>query len=176
MYWELRTPRLLLRPLGPGDLEAVHAYASDPENTRYMLFLPYETLEETAAALAEAGRQWDAPDPASYQFAVILDGIQIGEVFIYLSDDRTEGEIGWILDRRYWGRSYALEAAGAVRDFAFRELDLRRLTAQCDTRNGPSQRLMEKLGMTLLDDSGTRTYRKRDETAPELTYILDSPR
>lgn len=34
MYIELKTERLLLRPLTIADLDAVHAYAGDPENAR----------------------------------------------------------------------------------------------------------------------------------------------
>lgn len=36
---ELRTPRLLLRPLSLQDIDTTHLYASSVENTKYMLFL-----------------------------------------------------------------------------------------------------------------------------------------
>ena len=42
MYIELKTNRLTLRPLNIGDLDAVHTYASDIENTKYMINLPNE--------------------------------------------------------------------------------------------------------------------------------------
>ncbi len=174
MYRELRTARLLLRPLGPEDLEAVHAYASDPENCRYTMGLPNDTLAETAAFLAEAAEAWAKERPDRYEFAVILDGAVIGSVALELRRGGDGGYLGWILDKRYWRRGYALEAARAVVDFAFRELGLERLTAQCDERNRASWRLMEKLGMTLLDASGTRAYRKRNETGVERTYGLDA--
>ena len=118
---ELKTPRLLLRPLGPKDLDAVHAYASDRENTRYMLFLPNDTLEETKAFLQGAAEDWAREEPEACEFAVVLDGEVIGAVSVALSEDRTEGEMGWILNRRYWGKGYTTEAALAVRNFAIRE-------------------------------------------------------
>ena len=34
--YPIRTPRLILRPFSPDDLEAVHAYHSDPEVVRYL--------------------------------------------------------------------------------------------------------------------------------------------
>ena len=173
VYKELRTQRLLLRPVGPQDLKAVHAYASDPENTRYTMGLPNDTAAETAAFLAEAAAAWAQERTDWYEFAVTLDGAVIGTVSLELRGG--EGHLGWILDKRYWHRGYALEAARAVGDFAFRELGLRRLIAQCDQRNEASWRLMEKLGMRLADASGTRTYRKRKETGVERTYVLDAP-
>ncbi len=175
MYKELPTQRLLLRPVGPHDLEAVHAYASDLENTRYTMGLPNDTVAETAAFLAEAAAAWAQERPDWYEFAVTLDGAVIGAVSLELRGGEGEGHLGWILDKRYWHRGYALEAARAVRDFAFRELGLTRLIAQCDQRNEASWRLMEKLGMRLADASGTRTYRKRNETGVERTYVLDAP-
>lgn len=51
MYIELKTDRLRLRPLGFADLEAVHIYAGNPENARYMMFLPKESKAETAREL-----------------------------------------------------------------------------------------------------------------------------
>jgi len=35
----LETKRLILRPLTPDDFEAVHSWASNPENTRYMAWV-----------------------------------------------------------------------------------------------------------------------------------------
>ena len=69
---ELHTARLVLRPLGPADLDAVHRYASDRALTRYMLFLPNETREETAAFLRDAAAQWEKEKPSAYEFGVLL--------------------------------------------------------------------------------------------------------
>ena len=55
-YFEIVTPRLTLRPIGMGDLETTHAYASDRENCRYMMFLPNDTLEETRQFIGESGK------------------------------------------------------------------------------------------------------------------------
>ena len=169
---ELKTQRLLLRPLGPKDLDAVHAYASDRENTRYMLFLPNDTLEETKAFLQGAAADWAREEPVACEFAVVLDGEVIGAVSVALSEDRTEGEMGWILNRRYWGKGYTTEAALAVRNFAIRELKVTRLVAHCDARNVASQRVMQKLSFRLEEESGERVYPKTGEKATERMYSL----
>ena len=112
-----------------------------------MFFGLKQTEADTAAFLAGVEAEWKKEAPSFYEFALTLDGVQFGAVGLYLNDSRTEGELGWILDRRYQGKGYALEGAKAVVDFAFRRLGLPTLIAHCDTRNAPSFRLMERLGM-----------------------------
>lgn len=169
----IATERLILRPLCLNDLKTVHEYASDVENTKYMLFLPNETEKETEEFLQYTEKEWLKARPDFYEFAIVLNGLQIGAVSISLDHSKTQGEIGWILNKTYWNNGYVTEAAGAVMDFARKQLKLQKVIAQCDWRNIPSARVMEKLGMTLLDDQGLRHYAKRDEEARELTYILE---
>lgn len=167
----ITTARLTLRPLCKDDVDAVHKYASDCENTRFMIRLPNLTVEETQAFLTKVDAQWVKDNPEFYEFAVLLRNDLIGHVGIYLQS-LDVAEIGWIVDKAYWGRGYATEAAQAVMDFAQKQLHLRKIIAQCDYRNVASQRVMQKLGMSLVDDGGARFYPKRNETARELTYEL----
>ena len=170
----LKTRRLLLRPLGTGDLETVHAYASVRENCLYMMHCPNDSREETLGFLQAVEAEWQKERPGFYEFAVTLEGRQIGAVSVYPDEAGVSGELGWILHRDYWGQGYAAEAAGAVRDFALGELGLRRLTAHCDARNTGSFRIMEKLGMTRAEGVGVRRNRAfPGEDASELTYILN---
>ena len=43
---QIKTQRLTLEPLGTKFLVSTHAYASDPELTRLMVFLPTDDLAE----------------------------------------------------------------------------------------------------------------------------------
>lgn len=172
MYYEIQTNRLLLRPLNISDLNTVHEYASDYENSHFMLRLPNQTIEETADFLTRVTAEWEKSEPAFYEFAVVLNGLQIGHVSVYPDEDREVGELGWILNKRFQNNGYALESARAIKDFALNVLHLKKLIAQCDYRNAPSYRLMEKLGLKLESDDGIRIYIKRNETARELTYSL----
>lgn len=170
MYYEIKTQRLLLRPLDISDLKTVHEYASDEENTRYMLRLPSRTIEQTADFLSGAVNEWEKNESTFYEFAVVLNGLQIGAVSIYLDEKREVGELGWILNKRFQKCGYMTEAALAIKDFALNVLHLKKLIAQCDHRNAPSYRLMERIGLKLESSDGIRTYIKRNETARELTY------
>lgn len=170
MYYEIKTERLLLRPLNISDLKTAHEYAADGETTRFMMRLPNKTVEETARFLTDVTKEWEKDEPMFYEFAVTLNGLQIGAVSVYLDEKRETGEMGWILNKKYHKGGYATEAANAVKDFALNVLRLKKIIAQCDSRNEPSRRLMERIGLKLENDNGTRTYLKNNETARELTY------
>lgn len=172
MYYEINTERLLLRPLNISDLKTVREYDSDDENTQFMCYLPNRTIQETKDFLKRVTSEWEKAEPHFYEFAVVLKGVQIGAVSVYLDEKREVGELGWILNKKFHKMGYATEAAFAIKDFALNVLHLKKIIAQCDYRNAPSYHLMEKIGLKLESDDGTRTYVKRNETAKELTYSL----
>ncbi len=172
MYFEIKTDRLILRPLDITDLESAHLYSSDKENTRYMYWLPNDTKDETSEFLTRVSNEWKKENPSFYEFAITLDGKHIGAISIYLNDKRDTGELGWVINRQYWKKGYATEAALAVKEFALNELKVVKLIANCDYRNAESYSLMKRIGLELESDTGTRTYPKTGETVKELTYSL----
>lgn len=56
-------------------------------------------------------------------------------------------EIGWRLDKRFWGRGLAPEGARASLLFAFSKLQLDEVVSFTAEANEPSMRVMEKIGM-----------------------------
>jgi len=62
----------------------------------------------------------------------------------------------YLLKESYWGKGLATEAARAVLDYAFRELDLARIDSATAYENTASKRVMEKIGMMYLglDEEG----------------------
>lgn len=169
MYIELKTERLLLRPLDVSDLKTVHRFEADAETAKYMLYPPDKSLEDTKRFLERISAEWKKETPSLYEFAVIFNLVQIGIVSLYIDQDKTEGELGWIFDRQYWGKGYATEAALAVKDFAIRHLKVKKITAYCDSRNINSARVMERIGLTF-ESRGERQYPDERGTAEELKY------
>lgn len=173
MYREIKTKRLVLRPLCLEDLHTVHEYASDKENAKYMVYLPNETLEETQEFLLEVCSEWQKDVPSFYEFAITLDKKLIGAVCIYLDSERREGELGWILNKKYWNHGYATEAAMAMKEFALNELKVSRLIAHCDSRNISSYHIMEKIGLTLESEDGIRFNKNCLVSSKDLMYTLE---
>lgn len=169
---KIMTERLVLRPLDISDLEQVHKYSSDLENTKYMKYLPNETKDETLMYLTNISREWTKPTPQFYEFAIMLGNELIGAVCIYLDKTNKIGELGWILHKNYWGNEYALEAANAIIEFARTERNITMFIACCDSENIGSYRVMEKLGMVRISDNGIRRNRASSIKTKELMYQL----
>ena len=113
---KIQTQRLVLRPLCVKDAETVFAYSSLSENTRYVMW-GSKTKQDVLEFLQKIENEWSKVQPDFYEFAVILEGRQIGAVSAYLNDTRTEAELGWILHKDYWHKGYITEAALILRDF-----------------------------------------------------------
>lgn len=170
---KIETKSLSLLPLGPEYLLSVHDYASDLENTKFMVFLPNTDINETAEFLDNCRVEWQKNRPMYYEFAILKDNEHIGAVSVYMSDDYAEGELGWIINKKYWGKGYATEAAKAVFDFAVEKLRVKRIFAHCDSENVASYKVMEKLGMSLVSRTGGRKNKASDEEREELEYSIE---
>ena len=170
---ELRTQRLLLKPVEMTYLESMYEYSSDYENTKLMMFLPVESMEEMEKGLREAIEEWKKDQPHRLTFVILKDDRQIGEIILFFLENRMEAELGWIVHKDFWGRGYTAEAARAVAEYARKEWSVRRIIACCDSENTASQRVMEKLGMVCVDRNGTRTNRSMgEEKRVEWTYEM----
>ena len=109
-------------------------------------------------------------NPEYLSFAVDLDGVHIGEVFAYLSEK--EADIGWLIDKRYWGKGYATEAAKLLVEYLQTKLQRTDIVAYCDARNIASQKVMKNIGMEFAGSNGIRTYEKDVEDWEEVKYQL----
>lgn len=146
----LRTARTVIRPLTAADVDALHAYMSDPETCRYLLFEP-RSREEVADKVEEwstgGGRLADKGDYIEY--GIDADGLGVtGHIyFTIVSADDAAGEIGWTLHPDVHGQGFARETASAMLDYAFGVLKLHRVRAELDPRNTASVALCRRLGM-----------------------------
>ena len=169
---ELKTKDLLLRPIRLGDEVQVHEYAGDKSITM-MFWLPNETFEETCDFVRRCDEDWQKPfeQIEDFEFAITLDGKIIGgcDCDLSHSDDHSYATLGWIINKNYRGRGYASQAGAALIDFAFTNLKIDRILAQCDCKNPASFGVMKKIGMRCIDDKGTRTYPRTGITSGEFT-------
>ena len=166
MSFIIKTARLELVPLNTSLLYSTHEYATDLETTRYMLFLPNKTIEETKAFLEYTEKLWNNLDKyQTLECAVIYQGKHIGAVSISIEEE--VAEMGWILNKNYQNKGLMYEAASALKDYALNHYNIRKIIAHCDVNNTPSFKLMEKLGLqrTFIQE---RVY--NDERGKSLEY------
>lgn len=145
----LETARLRLRRMRPTDAEAVHAYASDPEVARYMLWEPHESLRDSENFLRFVEERYARGDPAGWGLEERESGRFIGTCGIQAwHPEHARAELGYVLAREHWGRGLMTEAVAAAVGFGLDGLGFNRLEARCLEGNDASARVLEKAGMT----------------------------
>ena len=169
----LKTKRLTIRPIQLGDETEIHEYAGDNEITM-MYWLPNDSFEETKDFVKRNAAEWDSPQQLNFEFVLVYEGKIIGgcDCDLEHSEDHSYATLGWIVNKKYRNQGFASEAAAAVLDFAFTKTGVNKVYAQCDCKNPASFAVMNKIGMTLIDDTGTRTYPKTGITSGELTCLI----
>ncbi|TDC14924.1 N-acetyltransferase [Kribbella albertanoniae] len=141
------TERLILRPFQDTDLEAWAALNSDPEVMRY-IGGPLTRAESDREA-AGINQQWKTERFGFLAIERAADGAFLGAGGLSREQWYPETlEVGWRLDRAYWGHGYASEAAAHWLAYGFTELQLPRINSVTDTPNERSIAVMRRLGMT----------------------------
>lgn len=70
----------------------------------------------------------------------------IGEIVLYDFRLRKQADIGYRINKNYWGQGYAPEAGQAMVKAAFEAMGLTRLQIRCFTNNFGSVKVAQKLG------------------------------
>lgn len=151
----IETPSVRLREFRHEDFEAVCRYVTDPRVSRYLFHAPASLDEARNYLNGVIAYQRERPR-AVWELAIDerRTGRHVGACNLTILSPG-EGDIGYMLHADTWGRGYASEVAGALRDAAFRDLRLERVIATVDVRNAASMRVLEKAGLRW-----EATYRK----------------
>ena len=143
---ELRTPRLILRSFREEDVDAMAQLFANPDFMRFSLGV--FTERKKTVEFIEKVMGWNRAGIPS-QFTVVPRGEDaiVGYCgFFQHAEVPGEIEIGYRLHPDYWNRGLITEAARAVRDHGFADLELPRDFADYP-ENIPSRRVAEKNGM-----------------------------
>jgi [ribosomal protein S5]-alanine N-acetyltransferase len=143
----LRTERLVLRPFTPDDAPTVQRLAGAREVALTTQNIPHPYEDGMAERWIEThGAAWD--ERRFLTLAITCDGEGlVGAVGLHIDATHRRGELGYWIGVPFWNRGYATEAARAVMDLGFEQLELNRIQARHMTRNPASGRVMRKLGM-----------------------------
>ncbi|GCF06850.1 GNAT family N-acetyltransferase [Dictyobacter arantiisoli] len=145
----LTTERLEIRDFEERDWKPTLEYQSDPD---FLHFNPWtHRTEADVRSLVRMFINWGRERPRrKFQLAIILKSERrlIGNCGLRMSYAQ-EGiaDLGYELDRHYWGHGYATEASRALLQFGFEQLHLHRIWAYCLSENVASAHVLEKIGM-----------------------------
>jgi ribosomal-protein-alanine N-acetyltransferase len=146
----LRSDKIFLSSLRPEDVtQAYVAWMNDPEIVQFTesRFTSHstESIHEFVQACAR--------DPDVILFGIFdcateshIGNIKLGPI----NRRHLLGDIGIIVGRKeFWGKGIATEAISLLRDYAFSEIGLHKLTAGCYSTNLGSGKAFEKAGFAL---------------------------
>ena len=141
----LTTERLILRWLDERDAAAQYAIYSDEVAMRYWSGPAWTDMAQAHASIAQSLEGYQNGSGLRLAIALRETGEMIGNVNLYaFSESNRRCDVGYALNREYWGKGYLGEAMTAALDYAFNELDLNRVEADIDPRNDASARLLER--------------------------------
>ncbi|HEX3026883.1 MAG TPA: GNAT family N-acetyltransferase [Clostridia bacterium] len=150
----LKTDRMTLRPLVLSDAEAAfRGWTSDPEVAKYMRWNLHKTVGDTKEWLAAEEENIGSPTYYDWGFVFQETGELIGCGGLVRHDEHGMFELGYNIMRQYWNRGLATEAAGAITDFARRQLGVRAIVCGHAKENPASGKVMEKVGFIYQADS-----------------------
>lgn len=142
-----KSPRLILREMTRKDFPLLCAMLQDPE--------VMDAWERTFSD--NEVREWIDRNRIRYRdfgfgYWLAFDrttGENIGQLGILPEEieGKVHAGIGWMLQRKQWGKGYAAEGGKACLEYAFRELRVPRVIAEIRPSNHRSIRVAERLGM-----------------------------
>jgi ribosomal-protein-alanine N-acetyltransferase len=143
----LRTERLLLRPIREADASDLFEIFANPRVSRY---LSHPAWTDIGSAHELIARTTAAVDAGKYVYLGIertSDGKLIGECSLFnLMPQCRRAEVGYTLAEGAWGKGHISEALVVLLEYGFTQLELNRVEADIDPRNVASAKTLEKLG------------------------------
>lgn len=137
----LKSERLILRPLRSDDAAAMHIAMSDVDLMSWWSSAPHTSLEQTQdyVNINAAGDQY-------MTWAITHDNDEALGWVVFVEHRDAVKELGYILRRSHWGKGIAREAVRRVIRHGFDDLGLRKIIADTDPENMPSNALLQQLG------------------------------
>lgn len=172
---QLETPRLLLRPFLESDVEDFYAYSSMDGVGQMAGWKPSTSIEESRNVLNMFIREKKTLALVWKETGSVIGslGLEPIEESLPLPESFRGWEIGFVLNKDYWGRSLMPEAVKAVIDFCFHTWQFDYLVCSHFISNHQSRRVVEKCGFTYLKDCTLRTDFGTEE--PSRFYVLFNP-
>ena len=172
---ELDTERLKLRGITPEDAGDIFEYASIPEISKYLVWHPHKTIQDTIDFVQLAERMFENRE-------WIVLGIELKEKKKIIGTIDIRGwksvhrcaEIGYVLSKEYWKKGITTEALSAVIQYCFDLLKLNRVEAHCEDDNTGSWHVMEKCGMKYEGTLRQRVFIKDRYRSMKMYSILIS--
>ncbi len=168
----IHTRRMILRGFTPEDFEPLCAILSKRDVLRYLPNTEPFPPQVVERIMQRQTRHWQEHGYGWYAVADRQTAELVGWCGLNVLDETGETEIKYLLDKPYWGRGLATEAATRCMQAGFDEQGLGEIIGLVHPENIASRRVLEKLGLQYsgrlhlwgldLDRYASRRMGKRD--------------
>jgi ribosomal-protein-alanine N-acetyltransferase len=143
----VRTEDLTLRSFLPEDDLALYKIYHTENVLKYFPDPIPPTLEKVEKFIAGQQAHWQKFGYGNWGILVGDCSEIVGWAGLQYLPELNETEVGFLLDRPYWGRGYATEAAQEALQFGFEKCNLDHIIALVHAENRASRRVIEKCGL-----------------------------
>ena len=149
-----KSERLGFRNWSKNDLSE---FAKINADVKVMEHFPKPLSEkETAEFIKRLLRHYEKHGFNYFATEILESGELIGFIGLafqdYKSDYTPAVDIGWRLKKSAWSKGFATEGAKRCLEFAFNELNLKKIISTCTKNNYRSEKVMQKIGMRKLGE------------------------
>ena len=166
----LHTERLILRRFNIDDAHTMYEHwAKDERVTRFLTWPSHKSPELTRRLLEQWCEEYSKAD--YYNWVLEYEGSPIGNISAVRVDERSQWvELGYCMGYAYWGKGLMTEAARAVIDFLFQEVQVNRICISHAAENPGSGKVAQKCGLTY---EGTKKEHLMNPWTGEIHDIVD---
>ena len=152
MKMRIETKRLLLRNPRKKDVGDLVNGLNDLRISESLGFIPHPYTEKNAHEWIEKNASLRGKKKKEYNFVIelreekkVVGAVLLGSVDYF----HGSASVGYWVNADYWGQGIITEATREIINFAFDELNLRRLHLSAYVENEASNKIAQKLGFSL---------------------------
>jgi ribosomal-protein-alanine N-acetyltransferase len=158
----LATSRLILRAFTAEDVDPMFRIINEEGVLRYFPGTGSLARDRVQGMIDGLLKHWADRGYGLWAVESPASGELMGRCGLQWLPDTEEVEVDFVLAKPFWGQGFATEAARASVQFGFDQLRLDRIIGIVHVDNEASKRVLEKLGMALLEQKeffGIECYR-----------------
>ena len=145
----IKTTRLVLRPFTKKDVDPLYQILQEKDILRYFPNPNPPSRERVEQLISNQLKHWEEHKLGWWAVEPRLRKHLIGWCGLQFLPETQETEVGFLISKAFWGQGLATEAAKASLLYGFDRLGLKSIVGITHPENVASQRVIEKLGMSL---------------------------
>ena len=151
MISTIQINHIVLRPLELSDAEILYAINLTEGVLQYFPTTTPPTLERVERFIASQHEHWEKYGYGNWGIVPEGESRIVGWAGLQYLPELDEVEVGYLLDKPFWGKGFATEAAReSIRD-GFERCGLDHIIALVHPDNNASRRVIDKCGMTYVE-------------------------